>query len=430
MPNSTMHPPKLSGWFHFAGKKVLLLQGPHGPFFKRVKTELLASGAAKVNKVNFNGGDWLYFPQESLAYTGSFADWPAYLARLMDEEHFDCVMVFGDCRPIHTAARAVVKDRGAEFWVFEEGYVRPNFITLEQHGVNGHSYLPSHRETYDDWQLETLATENNVPKSFGAAAQYAMAYFTASMLMWPKFRQYKHHRSLSILDGLKWVRSFVRKQIYASKEAQSLTDLQPAGRRPYFLVILQVASDAQVAVHSSYASISEFITETVLSFSQYVASSGEDVVLVIKHHPMDRGYSDYSRLIADLEAQHKLAGRLRYIHDQYLPELLGNALGVVTINSTVGLSALDHGTPVIALGEAVYNMQGLTCQDDLSAFWENPNQYVADPDLHEKFHNYVILHTQINGNFYAALPGSDAKGLPWQPSAHSAPATSAKALQA
>jgi capsular polysaccharide export protein len=425
-----MHPPKLSGWFHFAGKKVLLLQGPHGPFFKRVKTELLASGAAKVIKVNFNGGDWLYSPSDSIAYTGSASGWPTFLARLMDQEQFDCVMVFGDCRPIHVAARAVVKDRGAEFWVFEEGYVRPNFITLEQHGVNGHSYLPSQRDAYDTWQVEVLATEKNVPKSFGAAAQYAMAYFTASLVMWPMFRQYKHHRSLSILDGLLWVRSFVRKQIYAYKEAKSLTDLQPSGNRPYFLAILQVASDAQVTAHSRYTSIPEFIAETVRSFSQYVTSSGKDAALVIKHHPMDRGYSDYSRLIADLEAQYKLAGRLLYIHDQHLPELLGHALGVVTINSTVGLSALDHGTPVIALGEAVYNMQGLTCQDSLSEFWEQPNEYVADPDLHEKFHNYVISHTQINGNFYVALPGTEPKGLPWRTLPDSVQAASVRAPQA
>lgn len=430
MPNSTMHPPKLSGWFHFAGKKVLLLQGPHGPFFKRVKAELLASGAKKVSKVNFNGGDWLYFSGDAFSYTGDLSGWPEYLARLIDQEGFDSVMVFGDCRPIHTAAREIVKSKGAEFWVFEEGYVRPNFITLEQHGVNGYSCLPAQRDTYDKWQIDDSNTEINLPRSFGAAAQCAMAYFMASMLAWPIFRRYLHHRRLSIWDGLLWVRSFARKKIYARKEANSLIDLQPVGKRSYFLVILQVASDAQVSVHSQYTSITEFIEDTVKSFSQYASKNSQDSVLLIKHHPMDRGYTDYSDLITQLEKQHSLIGRLRYIHDQHLPELLANAQGVITINSTVGLSALDHGTPVMALGKAVYNMQGLTCQDSLSAFWKQPAKYTADKKLHKKFLNYVILHTQIYGNFYVSLPNTDPRSLPWSTLARAAQSNIVKVPQA
>src|SRR5207253_3330067 len=40
------------------GKRVLLLQGPVGPFFRRLAARLRAAGA-EVHKVNFNGGDGL-----------------------------------------------------------------------------------------------------------------------------------------------------------------------------------------------------------------------------------------------------------------------------------------------------------------------------------------------------------------------------------
>jgi capsular polysaccharide export protein len=424
-----MHSPLLNGWFHFAGKKVLLLQGPHGPFFRRVTRELSNAGAAAVGKVNFNGGDWLYYPQNSVAYTGSLSDWPVFLAQLMADKGFDCIMVFGDCRPAHAAARAVAQAQGAEFWVFEEGYIRPNFITLEQYGVNGYSQLPKDRAAYDQWQTVDLPAERSLPNSFGLAARYAMGYFTACALLWPVFRRYQHHRSLTLFDGLRWVRSFIRKQVYRITEMRVLADLQPSGQRPYFLAILQVAADAQVAVHSPYVSVPEFITDTVRSFAQHVASSCQDVALVMKHHPMDRGYNDYTQLIAQLARQHGLEGRLRYIHDQRLPEILDNATGVVTINSTVGLSAMDHGTPVITLGTSVYHMDGLTCQGSLADFWANPDKHAPDDELHAKFRNYVIAHTQINGSFYVALPGEHAKGLPWRPSAiggHAAHAVSAK----
>jgi capsular polysaccharide export protein len=411
-----MHSPLLNGWFHFAGKKVLLLQGPHGPFFQRVTRELISAGAAAVSKVNFNGGDWLFYPQNSVAYQGGLSDWPAFLAQLIADKGFDCIVVFGDCRPVHAAARAAAKASGAEFWVFEEGYIRPNFITLEQHGVNGYSHLPKGRAAYDQWQPVDLPAERSLPKSFSLAAGYAMAYFIACALLWPVFRRYQHHRSLTLLDGLRWIRSFVRKQVYRIKEVRVLADLQPSGQRPYFLVILQVALDAQVAVHSPFVSVPEFIADTVRSFAQHVAASGQDVALVIKHHPMDRGYNDYTRLINQLADQHGLAGRVRYIHDQYLPQILDSAIGVVTINSTVGLSAMDHSTPVITLGASVYHMDGLTCQGSLSDFWANPARYMPDAQLHAKFRNYVVAHTQINGSFYVALPGERGKGLPWRAS--------------
>ena len=406
-----MYSPQLAGWLQFAGKKVLLLQGPHGPFFSRVASGLLASGARNVQKINFNGGDCFYYPTNSHAYTGTLADWPSYLALFIQQHKIDCIFVFGDCRPIHVQARAVALAHGLQFWVFEEGYVRPNFITLEQHGVNAHSRLPTDRVQYDAWAPAQLAQEIEVPCSFKSAAGYAMKYFTAAALAWPLFWRYQHHRSLTMLDGLRWVRSYARKIRYRSTEANMLSDLAPYGEHKFFLAILQVASDAQVAVHSPFESVADFITDTVRSFAHNAPSNA---VLLIKHHPLDRGYSDYTHMIDELLHMHHLGTRVRYIHDQHLPTLLANAHGVVTINSTVGFSALSHGTPVITMGKAIYNMQGLTCQAGLEAFWANPQAYKPDPELHAKFRNYITVHTQINGNFYVELPGTDAAGLQWR----------------
>ena len=49
--------------------------------------------------------------------------------------------------------------------------------------------------------------------------------------------------------------------------------------------------------------------------------------------------------------------------------MLRNAAGFVTINSTVGVTALHHGVPVKVLGNAVFNVAGLTSQSPLAAFW-------------------------------------------------------------
>src|SRR2546423_12568053 len=60
-------------------KKVLLLQGPVGPFFRRLAKLLRAAGAAD-HKGNFNGGDCLFFPANPPASRGPPRHRPPNLA--------------------------------------------------------------------------------------------------------------------------------------------------------------------------------------------------------------------------------------------------------------------------------------------------------------------------------------------------------------
>jgi capsular polysaccharide export protein len=409
------------GWLRFAGMRVLLRQGPHGPFFKRVAAALQAAGAGKVMKIDFNAGDALYSPADALAYHGKMSDWPAYIDRFLVDHQIDCVMVFGDCRPIHQTARTVAHAHGAQFWTFEEGYVRPNFITFEPHGVNGHSRLPTQRADYDAWKPVQLPDQLPIKSSFGIAALHAMAYFIAAKLMHWHFPHYKHHRPLVLLDGLRWVRGLGRKWWYRFAERDALKDLQGhGGNKNYFLSVLQVAIDAQVREHSPYASIEQYIRESIASFATHAPA---DAVLLVKHHPMDRAYADYSGLIKLLRKHHGLNDRLRYIHDQHLPTLMTYAQGLVTINSTVGLSAMDHGIAVKTLGLAIYDMAGLTSQRSLDDFWKHAYLDRPEPALHQKFVNYVITHTQINGNFYRPLQEAGLSGVLYRdnPETHPSP---------
>lgn len=54
--------------------------------------------------------------------------------------------VFGDWRPLHREAVLLARVRGIRVWAYEEGYLRPDYITMEQGGVNGLSSLPNTRE--------------------------------------------------------------------------------------------------------------------------------------------------------------------------------------------------------------------------------------------------------------------------------------------
>lgn len=131
----------------FSGKRIVLLQGPVGPFFRQLADALKAAGAT-VSKINFNAGDWFFFPRHAINYRGTMQAWPSWFRRFCENERVDAVLLFGDCRPIHRDAHAVAVDLGIDVGVFEEGYIRPNYVTLERHGVNGHSRLPRNAEAY------------------------------------------------------------------------------------------------------------------------------------------------------------------------------------------------------------------------------------------------------------------------------------------
>jgi capsular polysaccharide export protein len=403
----------ISGGIHFfSGKRVLLLQGPLGPFFARLAHDLRSAGAF-VLKVNFNAGDALFAQHDAVAFRGSAEEWPAFLTRLLDDHRIDTVLLFGDCRPLHRVAHAIAQDRGIEVGVFEEGYVRPNYVTFERFGVNGHSLIPRSSIFYLNSEIPPCDGEAPVGNTYWHSVLWAITYYTAAILGRPFFSKYEHHRPLVASEALRWIRSFWRKLYYRAKEAGLQERLTGQLSKRYFLVPLQVHSDAQVQVHSDFDSVALFIDHLLDSFAE---KAPRDAWLVIKHHPYDRAYFDYTTLIRRKARSLGIGRRVRYIHDQHLPTLLQHARGVVVINSTVGLSALHHGTPTKVCGVALYDMAGLTAQCGLDEFWGRAEQEKVDPELYRRFRDYLIHATQINGSFYRRLdiPGM-AAGLAWRP---------------
>ena len=394
----------------FRGERVLLLQGPVGPFFRRLADDLTLAGA-QVFKVNFNGGDWLFYQNGAFNYRGRMEEWPKYFGALLDQLNVDVVMLFGDCRPIHKLAHEIAHRRGLEIGVFEEGYIRPDYVTLERYGVNNHSLIPREASFYSKVPISRIDRPIPLGNTYWYAVLWAVLYYFAAGLLKPAFRHYVHHRPLTWMELIPWMRSLWRKGYYALKERNVLPRLKGELNGRYFLVPLQVYNDAQIHTHSGFKSIGNFIDDVMSSFAQHAP---QNTTLVIKHHPMDRGYHDYTRLIRKRVEELGLRGRCFYIHDQHLPTLMQYSRGVVVINSTVGLSALHHGTPLKVCGNAIYDMPGLTFQGGLDDFWQNSQQAKPDKLLLTRFIGYLVLNSQLNGSFYKRLPIiASVAGLRW-----------------
>ena len=382
-------------------ERLLLLQGPNGPFFRRLTLRLRALGAT-VTRVNFNAGDDLFHPRhDAVCYAGSHDDWPAFLSRLVHEQGIRAIVLFGQDRRPHVAARELGQRLGIPVVVFEEGYVRPCWVTMEHGGVNACSALlhqpvpetpgPSHLPMKQRERFE---------RAFMAMAFYTGCYGLWGSLFRGRYPLYSHHKPLQCREGLYWTLATLRKLLYAVTERglrQRLVAPAASADAPrYFLVPLQIAQDSQIQYHSPWPGNEAFIDTVLRSFAQCADSADH---LVFKHHPLEIGHAHYGAQIKRLAGASGVQARVHYVHGGHLPSLLARAKGVVLVNSTVGLQALHHGAPVFATGAAVYARPGLVNSGTLDNFWRTATP--PDPDLVQRFVNHAIVSTQVNASFYA-----------------------------
>ena len=341
--------------------RVLLLQGPIGGFFLQLANWLNKRGT-QVYKINLNGGDDWFYPStlaDTFNYTQDSSQFSDYISRFIKENQINAVVCFGDTRLYHQMAKQVCLSQNISFWVFEEGYFRPYWVTLEKQGVNAYSLLPKDA-TWFQAALPHLAKPfyfepKVVEGGFAPVAKIAIQYYFAMFWKRKEFPNYQHHRASSLwYYSLAWLKSGWRRVWFACWE-------KPIRRK--------------------------IVSGKMGRF---------------KHHPMDRGFIDYRREIKKfLKRYPQLKGKIIYIHDIPLPDLLRQGVGMVTVNSTSGLSALIHNMPVKILGKAAYDIAGITSQQTLRQFWRQPEKPNSD-----YFHAYRVYHinqTQINGNFYTQV---------------------------
>lgn len=375
-------------------RQFLILQGLPGSFFRDL-AEALQARDHGVHRVNFNGGDLWAWRFSGLNYRGSQRDWPSYLARLIRERGVTDVVLFGDCRPMHRTARATAAGLGVAVHVFEEGYVRPDFVTLERGGVNAFSSLPADPNWYlrEAEALQPVQSRPALPEAFPHRARAAIAYYCAALLMTWAFPRARTHRPWHPLaEAAGWAGRLAQRGRAARRSAAAARRL--AGT-PYFLLPLQLDSDYQLRAHSDFDGMQPALAHTVASFAR---SAPPDVKLVVKEHPLDNGLQDWRRRTIDYARALGVEDRIVFLEVGDIDVLVRAACGVVTVNSTTGTLALAAGVPVTTLGRAIYDLPGLTHQGGLDDFWRTP----APPDgaLYEAFRRVLAHNCLLYGGFY------------------------------
>lgn len=371
----------------------LFLQGPHGAFFRRLADRLHARGHA-IQRINLNGGDRYDWQGSGHDYLGSAEAWPTFVDRFIERHGITDVVLYGDCRPLHRAAHGIARHRGCRIHVFEEGYIRPDFMTLERDGVNGNSALPRDPEYYvaQAQALPPMATLPPVPASFERRARLVLGYYLASMRQRLRFRGYRSHRPHGmVVEAAGWLRRAGARRSARRRSQEALARL---GTSAFFFLPLQLSSDHQIRSHSPFEDM-EMATGYILE--SFAAHAGEDVALVIKQHPLAFDLRGPSRAIARQARRLGIAERVIYVEDADLEPLISRANGVVTVNSTTGTLALRQGIATIVLGHAVYDMPGITHQGALDAFWRDPT--APDEELYDAFCRVLYHRCLVHGGY-------------------------------
>lgn len=358
------------------------LQGPHGGFFRELATGLRAKGHA-VHRINLNGGDRHDWQGEATDYAGTLVEWSEFFGRFVFDRAVTDVVLYGDCRPHHRSAHIIASMRGIRVWVVEEGYIRPDFMTLEQDGVNGHSTLSDDPDWYlaQAEHLPPSTRQPAVPSDFSKRVRTTILYYLHSQLHAWRFPGYRTHRTEpAYAEAWAYLRHYLDRGRRARRIADQLAQFAAIGTAGYFVLPLQLNSDYQLRVHSHYPGMSSAAFSTIESFAR---SAPADSTLVIKRHPLDTGVIDWRRIIRGQADAHGVGDRVLYLEGGDIAEIIQGALGVVTINSTVGTLSLDAGIPTYVLGKAMYGIAGLIHSGPLDGFWQRP--VAPDPVLWDAF---------------------------------------------
>ncbi len=380
----------------------LFLQGPHGPFFRRLARMLQRSGAT-VWRVGFNAGDSVFWPNRAtfLPYQGTLEGWQEYFRTLVKDKSVTDIVLYGDVRPIHAQAIAAAKEMGLCVHVFEEGYLRPYWVTYERGGSNGHSRLMGMNLAQMEKALEGADLDTPMPPAhWGDMRQhvfYGALYHFFVMFANRRFRNFRPHRALSVAEEFRLYIKRLLLMPFQAIERRIATLRIRFGGFPYHLALLQLEHDSSFQKHSSFDSMTDFLALLVENFA---AGAPKHHHLVFKAHPLEDGRAPLRREIKRLAKNHGLSERVHWVRGGKLAQLLNDARTAVTVNSTAAQQVLWRGIPLKVFGDAVYNQPEFVSAQPLPEFFAGATR--PDNQAYKIYRRFLLETSQVPGGFYSS----------------------------
>ena len=383
-------------------RNFLLLQGPHGPFFRRT-AQMLRKAGAEVWRVGFNAGDqaFAFGDQGFIPFTQPQDEWPAYFQALIKERQITDLVLYGDTRPIHAQAVDIAKAAGITIHVFEEGYMRPYWVTYERGGTNGNSRLMD--MSIDQMREALERSDMDVPEPpahWGDMRQhvfYGAVYHWFVMFMNRRYRNFRPHRDLPVTIEAALYTKRLLLMPYLALSRMIATLRVRLGGLPYHLVLLQLEHDSSFQKHSPFDRMEQFLRTVIEGFAEGAPAHHH---IVFKAHPLENDRSPTRRTLRKLAAEFGLKGRVHYIRGGKLAKLLDDARTAVTVNSTAAQQVLWRSIPLKVFGRAVYDKPEFVSTLPLREFFAQPGR--PDNRAYRDYRRFLLETSQIPGGFYSS----------------------------
>jgi capsular polysaccharide export protein len=383
--------------------RILLLQGPVGPFFAELQEAFSVAGFA-TRRVVFNAGDKFFVPQRNCEYfTGTLCEWETWLRFNFALDPPDAIVLFGSHRPVHKVARRLAELYRVNVLSLEEGYLRSGYVSCELGGNNQHSPMAK-------WRPKLLTTRGRSdaapaagaqPSSFTTMSFWAAAYYLVrDFASKPSDALLFHRKRERILPlALSWAMHLLRRSAARITELPTRQALRR--RRDYLLIPLQVSSDSQIQSAARGWSTSRLIEASLIALQ----ANPHTPLVIFKLHPLERGSDAIKRLILRRATEIGVAShRIRILHSGHIGELTKQSSGMVVINSTSAFSALHHGVPLLVLGDAVFRHDALVTlgetEADIAAFFKI--RHAKSHLLVDAFIAELKSQSVIPGDFYVS----------------------------
>lgn len=354
-------------------------------------------------RVGFNAGDRANWPADLpyQPFTGAVADWDAALGEHLRAFGATDIVLYGDSRPRHAAARRLAAATGLRLHCFEEGYLRPYWVTYERGGSNGRSRLM-------DMSVASIRARmaGRVRAMVPAPAQWGSVWrhswhgcmYHARILFANRaYPGYRTHRAESV--AREWwlhVNRLVAMPWHLLQRNLATRALLRSGQA-YHLALLQLAHDTSVLDHSEFATMEQFMRRCAEAFAK--AGPGQEK-LIFKAHPLEDEREPLRRIARGLAREFGLQGRIGFLYGGRLGPVLDAAKSVVTVNSTAGQQALWRGLPTKILGQAVYGKPEFVSMQPLEQFFAAPA--AGDVVAYREYRSYLLATSQVGGGYYDA----------------------------
>lgn len=380
----------------------LFLQGPHGPFFARLGRMLRAAGA-EVWRVGFNRGDQAFWSDRAhyIPYTGHPEDWPARFSELVAQLGVTDIVLYGDTRPIHAEAVTRAKAAGLSVHVFEEGYLRPYWVTYERGGSNGNSRLMD--MTVDEMHKVLADAERDIPEAPAHWGDMRHHIFYGALYHWfvmfanRRYKGFRPHRAIPVTKEFQlYLRRLLLMPAHALDRWLSTFRIKTGGF-PYHLVLLQLEHDSSFQMHSPFTTMTEFLDTVIEGFAKGASRHHH---LVFKAHPLEDGRVPLRREVRRLARAAGVSDRVHYVRGGKLARLLDHARSAVTVNSTAAQQVLWRGLPIKTFGHAVYAKPEFVSTQPLEQFFAQPSR--PDNRAYRDYRHYLLETSQVAGGFYSA----------------------------